>query len=180
MVQVKFAQGTSIEQTDAAIRRIEAKLPEYKDVEFFLSTVGAGTGGVLSGGATGTHQGQIHIEFVDLQDREGDSSELVDELREDMKKRNIDLAEIGRRVSTALKTGQQRMEAKLKRKEQERDREINRIETMLNLQIREVQDWYKMCAVVLPPIPPLLVAVVFFFTRRAREREGVAQTRLRS
>jgi ABC-2 type transport system permease protein len=36
-----------------------------------------------------------------------------------------------------------------------------------------------MWAVVLPPIPPLLVALVVFFTRRAREREGVSRARLR-
>jgi len=33
--------------------------------------------------------------------------------------------------------------------------------------------------VLLPPIPPLLVAIVVFFTRRAREREGVSKARLR-
>jgi ABC-2 type transport system permease protein len=34
-------------------------------------------------------------------------------------------------------------------------------------------------AVLLPPIPPLLVAIVVFFTRRAKEREGVSRSRLR-
>ena len=42
-----------------------------------------------------------------------------------------------------------------------------------------MQIQYKLWAVLLPPIPPLLVAVVVFFTRRAREREGVAKSRLR-
>jgi len=47
------------------------------------------------------------------------------------------------------------------------------------MKVRGVQDQYKLWAVVLPPIPPLLVAIVVFFTRRAREREGVAKSRLR-
>jgi hypothetical protein len=34
-------------------------------------------------------------------------------------------------------------------------------------------------AVVLPPIFPLLIGVVVFFNRRAREREGVPEQRLR-
>ena len=42
-----------------------------------------------------------------------------------------------------------------------------------------MQDEYKMWAVLLPPLPPLFVAAVVFFTRRAREREGVARSRLR-
>jgi hypothetical protein len=33
--------------------------------------------------------------------------------------------------------------------------------------------------VLLPPILPLAIAIVVFFTRRAREREGVARSRLR-
>jgi ABC-2 type transport system permease protein len=42
-----------------------------------------------------------------------------------------------------------------------------------------VQDWYKTAAVLLPPIPPLLVGLYVFFNRRAREREGVSKARLR-
>ena len=38
--------------------------------------------------------------------------------------------------------------------------------------MRQVQDQYKMWAVLLPPIPPLLVAVVVFFTRRTPRTRG--------
>jgi ABC-2 type transport system permease protein len=49
----------------------------------------------------------------------------------------------------------------------------------LALKVKQVQDRYKMWAVLLPPIPPLLVAAYVFVTRRRREREGVARSRLR-
>jgi ABC-2 type transport system permease protein len=42
-----------------------------------------------------------------------------------------------------------------------------------------VQDDYKLWAVLLPPIPPLIVAGIVFFNRRANEREGVSKARLR-
>jgi ABC-2 type transport system permease protein len=42
-----------------------------------------------------------------------------------------------------------------------------------------VQDNYKLWAVLLPPIPPLIVAFAVFFNRRAKEREGVSKARLR-
>jgi ABC-2 type transport system permease protein len=42
-----------------------------------------------------------------------------------------------------------------------------------------VQNQYKLWAVLLPPIPPLLVALVVLMARRAKEREGVAGSRLR-
>jgi len=104
----------------------------------------------------------------------------IAKLEKQMKEKAIDSQEILTRVALAQRDGERRMEAKLDRLEQERDREINRIETDLNLKVRRVQDQYKMWAVLLPPIPPLVVAVVVFFTRRRREREGVARTRLRS
>ena len=85
---------------------------------------------------------------------------------------------IMRDVSTQ-KDGQRRLEAKIERLKRKRDSKINKIETALALQIRAVQDNYKLWAVVLPPIPPLVVGLIVFFTRRAREREGVARERLR-
>ena len=63
--------------------------------------------------------------------------------------------------------------------EKSRDRQIRQGERNLESKIRGVQDFYKMCAVVLPPIPPILLAFLVFFHRRESEREGVAKTRLR-
>ena len=45
--------------------------------------------------------------------------------------------------------------------------------------IRGVQDRYKLLAVLLPPIPPILLAFFVFFHRRKAEREGVTASRLR-
>jgi ABC-2 type transport system permease protein len=69
---------------------------------------------------------------------------------------------------------------KIEQLEKKRDRDIDQIDTDLRVQIRRVQDRYKMWAVLLPPIPPLMLAVIVFFTRRVREREGIARSRLRS
>ncbi len=48
-----------------------------------------------------------------------------------------------------------------------------------NSQIRNAQQQSKLWAILLPPIPPLLVAFFVFFGRRAREQEGVSRDRLR-
>lgn len=79
-VEVRYAQGTSIEKTDAALREIELLLEEYPDIEFFLTVVGQGAGGF--GSAVGTHIGNIHIEFIEMSERERNSIEIVDEIRE--------------------------------------------------------------------------------------------------
>jgi multidrug efflux pump subunit AcrB len=82
VVKVRFPQGTSIERTDAVLRDIEAKLPAYEDVEFFLTTVGeVGGFNFTSGAVGGTHVGNIHVEFRDMEDRVGNSLDLVDTIR---------------------------------------------------------------------------------------------------
>ncbi len=84
VIEVKFPQGTSIERTDAVLLEIEKLLPKYDDIEFFLTTVGAGGGGGFLGAGAGTHLGNIHVEFLDYEDREGDSMALVETLRNEI------------------------------------------------------------------------------------------------
>ncbi|MEQ8850046.1 Gldg family protein [Botrimarina sp.] len=63
--------------------------------------------------------------------------------------------------------------------EKDRDRQIRQTERDLAAKIRGVQDFYKLAAVLIPPIPPILLAVLVYFHRREREREGVDKSRLR-
>jgi len=95
------------------------------------------------------------------------------------KRKNIDPQQMLIEVALAQEDGRRRLEAEKEKLKRKRDQRVNKIETDLALQVRAVQDWYKFWAVVLPPIPPLLVGIAVFFTRRAREREGVARERLR-
>ena len=74
---------------------------------------------------------------------------------------------------------QRRLSREVKQLETERTREVKKIEYELEQDVRSVQDLYKMIAIVLPPIPPLLLAVWVFFRRREAERQGVARERMR-
>jgi ABC-2 type transport system permease protein len=93
---------------------------------------------------------------------------------------NVDLNEVSATLGLAQQTAEQRKEAKLAQAKQELDRRKNEIDTEWNVEVRRLQDWYKLWAVLLPPIPPLAVALAVFLNRRWREREGVARSRLRS
>ncbi len=81
VIEIKFPQGTAIEKTDAVLQNIEQQLPAIEDVKFFLTTVGAGAGGGFLGGGSGTHLGNIHVEFVDFQQRTHDSARQVETIR---------------------------------------------------------------------------------------------------
>jgi ABC-2 type transport system permease protein len=63
--------------------------------------------------------------------------------------------------------------------EKDRDRRVRQSERDRDLKIRGVQNRYKTYAVMLPLIPPALLAFFVFFNRRKAEREGVSATRLR-
>jgi ABC-2 type transport system permease protein len=58
-------------------------------------------------------------------------------------------------------------------------RQVKQSERELAAQVRGSQDFYKFCAVLLPPIPPILLAFFVFFHRRRAEQEGVDTRRLR-
>jgi ABC-2 type transport system permease protein len=79
----------------------------------------------------------------------------------------------------AREAGQRQLAIKLEQHKRDRDREIRETERTLAQEVRKVQDNRKLWAVLLPPIPPLIVAFIVFFSRRASEREGVSKARLR-
>ena len=107
--------------------------------------------------------------------------DAMTKLQEDLEKQeNVNLQAVLTRVATVQKTRQQQLDRKIEKLDRERDEKIERIDGDLIREIRQVQDRYKFWAVVLPPIPPLMLAVLVFLFRRYKEREGVSRSRLRS
>ena len=51
---------------------------------------------------------------------------------------------------------------------------IDEIDSKLDAKIQTMRGWFMLWAVLLPPIPPLLLAGFVFIVRRSRAREGVA------
>jgi len=82
-------------------------------------------------------------------------------------------------LASRQRLAQRRLDTKIESLKRKRDAEIDAVERDLDGRIRGEQDRQKWLAVLLPPIAPLVVAFFVFFRRRAREREGVSQSRLR-
>jgi len=108
---------------------------------------------------------------------------IVDQLREKARaegkvnSRELESAII--RLAMKQRVAERRLESETERLRRERDRKLKLIERDLDLQIIKVQNEFKFWAVILPPIPPLLVGLFVFRQRRAREKEGVSRDRLR-
>ncbi len=60
-----------------------------------------------------------------------------------------------------------------------RDQGIREARRQSDDSIGKIQKYYKLLAVFVPPIPPLLVGIIVLVSRRLREREGISKTRLR-
>jgi len=82
-------------------------------------------------------------------------------------------------LASSQRLAQRKLDTTVERLRRERDAGIEEAERSLETTIRREQDRQKWLAVILPPIPPLVVAFFVFFRRRALEREGVAKSRLR-
>jgi len=82
-------------------------------------------------------------------------------------------------ILAAQQRGQRQLEVKIEGLKNERDEALKSAQRELDQTVHGVQDRFKLWAVLLPPIPPLLVAFIVFFNRRASEREGVSKARLR-
>ena len=59
----------------------------------------------------------------------------------------------------------------------DKNKTLRSIRLNAELQIQEIQRGYKLAAVLIPPIPPLLLGLFVFTRRRLREREGIAKVR---
>ena len=65
------------------------------------------------------------------------------------------------------------------RLERTRDQGIREARRQSDEAIGKIQNNYKLLAVFVPPIPPLVVGIIVMVSRRLRERDGISKTRLR-
>jgi ABC-2 type transport system permease protein len=108
-----------------------------------------------------------------------EEQKLKDEVAALNQRGGMDAVQMALEVAMAQQVGQHRLESHIERIQRERDREVERIERELAQEVLLVQNRYKLLAVGLPPIPPLLVAVATFVRRRSLEKIGVPAARLR-
>jgi ABC-2 type transport system permease protein len=90
----------------------------------------------------------------------------------DVQKAAQDLAEVTQRLN-------RRLDVRREQLQRERDDNIEVIRRKIDLEILKTKNQYKVLAVTLPPIPPLLIGFLVFVRRRLREREGIARSRMR-
>ena len=82
-VNIRFPQGTNINETDRLARLIEKRLePFAADFGHVITNVGSGGGGDISGSTVGDHLCSITLTFHDYDERPRPSAEAITEIRQ--------------------------------------------------------------------------------------------------
>jgi ABC-2 type transport system permease protein len=116
---------------------------------------------------------EIEQELSEANQRFQEKIDAVDQLQ------GISAMAKQQRKAAVQQREQERLQADIQSIETLRSRKLKQINYDLEQEIKAVQGRYKMFAILIPPIPPLLVALYVFFRRREAEREGIVKQRLR-
>ncbi|MCH7728935.1 MAG: hypothetical protein IH991_20975 [Planctomycetes bacterium] len=116
-------------------------------------------------------------------EREAEIKKLRTEV-EELEKKTGDInirarRDAGRKLRQILADNEHEKEKNTKELQKQVNKRMDEHRHKLNDQRNSIQNTYKVIAVVIPPIAPLLIAFVVFVRRRLREREGVSKERLR-
>ncbi|MBL8830019.1 MAG: Gldg family protein [Planctomycetaceae bacterium] len=106
-------------------------------------------------------------------------AKFEEQIKKLQERKDVDPQQLLIEVATLQETNQRKQQVADEAAQKDFERKRKEIERKLALDLAAVHRQYKLWAVILPPIPPLLVGLGVFFNRRAREREGVSRARLR-
>jgi ABC-2 type transport system permease protein len=157
--------------TYSTLKLVESKADEFKraEAEERNKVVDKFNESVAAAEESSSKAERQFKEAVDKLQNEGaiDASKFQ-ELNQRMQEYQMKQAQLSRKL-----------ELEREKLQRERDRNIRDARRKADNSISEIENEYKWKAVVIPPIPPLLVGIIVFVSRRLREREGISKNRLR-
>ena len=106
--------------------------------------------------------------------------EISDLIRRREANEDIDLGRLKfkeQQLDTLKQVEGQKIQAKMTELDNQRKESIRRIQLDAELEIQDIQRKFKLAAVVIPPIPPLIVGLIVYTRGRLREREGISKAR---
>jgi ABC-2 type transport system permease protein len=111
--------------------------------------------------------------------REAAQKELDSQVSKIADRTDLDPLQKRQMMETVRINQEKQFEAKSEQLKKLRDDAIYKSETDLAVDVRRVHDQVKWAAVGIPVLAPMALGIAVFMRRRAREREGVAKSRLR-
>lgn len=114
-----------------------------------------------------------------VQEQEALQKRAQEEAKKIFNDPTIPNAQKQQRAERMLAREMRKAQVKVTKLQQDLDRTVAQSERDLQSYVRSIQDRYKAAALAVPPLPPLMVAVLVFFRRRSMESQGVSKDRLR-
>jgi ABC-2 type transport system permease protein len=123
------------------------------------------------------YQTELNIAEQKLEDKLKPLQKQIEKMEE---KKGYDTERLAAKKAmrdTELREQTQRLQLRTQELNIEREEKKRKINLVAELKIQKIQQFFKLCAVVVPPIPPLIVGIIVFFRGRLREREGISKAR---
>jgi ABC-2 type transport system permease protein len=114
-----------------------------------------------------------------MEDEKKKLSLLIEKLRSQYDSGSLSNEEVAQRIATMVVVLQKKSESEEEQLRRNLNIAVSEAEVKLNEHIRGIQGRYKLAAVAIPPITPLIIALTVFFIRRVRETEGIPKSRLK-
>jgi ABC-2 type transport system permease protein len=108
--------------------------------------------------------------------------EEVEELQKKNADGSVERAELQAKVQgfqMSQEAQQRKLDVKIAKTARDRQLSVREIERKAADEVTSIQNQVKFAAVALPCIPPLIVGVIVFASRRLRERENISKSRLK-
>ncbi len=103
----------------------------------------------------------------------------LEKIRTEMRQKGLSQEEVLARVTAASTSAGQKMARDNETLRHEVNTKVEEAKAKMNDYIQAIQGRYRFYAVALPPIPPLLIGLFVYISRRVREYEGVPKSRMR-
>lgn len=103
----------------------------------------------------------------------------ANKLTKKIQEQGLDQMEIIQRVGLLQRDMEKRVEAQKEQFSREKEKKLKVLQTEFKTEVSKTQDNCKLLAVVLPPILPLVLAILVFVYRRMGENVGANRNRLR-
>ncbi len=106
------------------------------------------------------------------------AQQRLDKKSEDIKdSEGLGFIEAAQTLAMTQQTEQQKFEIEKKRLEKELAQQIQEVKTEERTQIRGLEGWIRFYSIALPPIPAILIGIVFLSIRLTNERSNIATSR---
>jgi ABC-2 type transport system permease protein len=115
----------------------------------------------------------------ELNDAKNRLQSVLDDLRKDLEKGNVDVATVQVRVQNATEAENRKLAQREKEIDREKNEKVRHVKTETTRDIRKIERGIWRWAILIPPLPAIILGIAVMLSRIVDERKGISTDRLR-